>query len=71
MELKFEIGFEQLFSLAKQLPTADKKKLIEELEKLIPDAPKKKKERKLGRYKAKIRMSADFNEPLNDFKDDM
>ncbi|MEM6522730.1 MAG: DUF2281 domain-containing protein [Bacteroidota bacterium] len=71
MELKFEIGLEQLFNLAKQLPMADKKKLIAELEKMMPDAPKKEKERKLGRYKGKIRMSADFNEPLNDFKDYM
>lgn len=32
---------------------------------------KAKKERELGKYKGKIKMSEDFNAPLDDFKEYM
>lgn len=71
MELKLNIGFEQLFNLAKQLPQPEKQKLISALQKSIKENKSQKGERKLGKYKGKIQMSEDFNAPLDDFKEYM
>lgn len=71
MELKLDIGFEQLFNLAKQLPQLEKKRLIVALQKTIKQNKNQKGERKLGKYKGKIQMSDDFNAPLDDFKEYM
>lgn len=71
MELKLNIGFEQLFNLAKQLPQPEKQRLISALQKSIKQDKSQKRERKLGKYKGKIQMSEDFNAPLDDFKEYM
>ena len=71
MELKLNIGFEQLFNLAKQLPQPEKQRLITALQKTIKQNKDKKGERELGKYKSKIQMSEDFNAPLDDFKEYM
>lgn len=71
MELKLNIGFEQLFNLAKQLPQPEKQRLISALQKSIKENKSQKGERKLGKYKGKIQMSEDFNAPLDDFKEYM
>ncbi len=81
MELKLNIGFEQLFNLANQLPPPEKQRLITELQKNINQNKSQtgmpstgmqaKGERELGKYKGKIQMSEDFNAPLDDFKEYM
>lgn len=71
MELKLNIGFEQLFNLAKQLPQPEKQRLISALKKTIKQNKDQSGERVLGKYKGKIRMSDDFNAPLDDFKEYM
>jgi len=71
MELRLNIGFEQLFSLADQLPQPEKQKLITALQKTIKHNKSHKRERELGKYNGKIQMSDDFNAPLDDFKDYM
>lgn len=71
MELKLNIGFEQLLNLANQLPQAEKQRLITALQKSIKQNKKHKGERELGKYKGKIQMSDNFNAPLDDFKDYM
>ena len=76
MELKLNIGFEQLFNLANQLPQTEKQKLIIALQKTIKQNRNQtgmpaKGERELGKYKGKIQMPDDFNAPLDDFKDYM
>ncbi len=71
MELKLNIGFEQLFNLANQLPQPEKQKLITALQKTIKQNKNQKSERELGKYKGKIQMAEDFNDPLDDFKEYM
>ncbi len=81
MELKLNIGFKQLFNLAKQLPQPEKQRLIAVLQKTINQNKGQtgvpatgvpaKGERELGKYKGKIQMSEDFNAPLDDFKEYM
>ena len=74
MELKLDIEYKQLLSLAKQLPESEKKKLFKELQKALDnDTPKKlsDKRRQLGKYKGQIQMSDDFNAPLDEFKNYM
>jgi len=71
MELKLNIGFEQLFNLANQLPQPEKQKLIAALQKTIKQNKNQKSERELGKYKGKIQMAEDFNAPLDDFKEYM
>lgn len=71
MELKLNIGFEQLFNLANQLPQPEKQRLIAALQKTIKQNKGQKGERELGKYKGKIQMSEDFNAPLDDFKEYM
>ncbi len=71
MELKLNIGFEQLFHLAKQLPQPEKQMLIDALQKTIRQRASQKGERELGKYKGKIHLSEDFNAPLDDFKEYM
>ena len=72
MELKLNIGFEQLLNLASQLSPIEKQRLIAVLQdttKQNEDQPKV--ERKLGKYEGKIQMSEDFNAPLDDFNEYM
>ncbi len=71
MELKLNIGFEQLLNLANQLPPAEKQRLIGALQKTTKQNIEslKRGERELGKYKGKIQMSEDFNVPLDDFKE--
>ena len=71
MELKLDIGFEQLFDLAKQLPQPEKQRLITVLQDTIKQTKSQKRERELGKYKGKIQMAEDFNVPLDDLKDYM
>jgi hypothetical protein len=71
MEIKLTIGFEQLLSLAKQLPEAEKKELVEALQENTSLGKSKKGERQLGKYEGQIWMSDDFNHPLEEFKDYM
>jgi len=71
MELKLDIGFEQLFDLVKQLPQPEKQRLITALQDTIKQNKSQKKERELGKYKGKIQMAEDFNSPLVDLKDYM
>lgn len=76
MELKLNIGFEQLFNLANQLPQTEKQRLITELQKTIKQSKHQtempaKRERELDKYKGKIQMSDDFNAPLDDFEEYM
>lgn len=66
----------QLAELFKQLPLADKLLLMELMFREIKEQTLKKektvvKNRKAGFSKATFEMSADFNEPLEDFKEYM
>jgi len=69
MELKVNIDFKDLFNLAKQLPGAEKKKLINALQKSFTKTENKSGGRELGKYGGKIWMADDFNEPLDDFEE--
>lgn len=76
MELKLNIGFEQLLNLANQLPQPEKQRLIAALQKTTKQNKSQtgasaKQQRELGKYKGKIQMSEDFNAPLDDFKEYM
>lgn len=71
MEIKLNMGFEQVFSLANQLPVVEKEKLISALQKTIKVSKNKIEERQLGKFKGKIWMAEEFNEPLDDFKEYM
>jgi hypothetical protein len=66
----------QLAELFKHLPLAEKLLLMELMFREIKEQTLKKekavvKNRKAGFSKAKFEMSADFNEPLEDFKEYM
>jgi len=76
MELKLNIGFEQLLNLAIQLPQSEKQRLIAALQKTTKQNEDRSKmstkgERTLGKYEGKIQMSEDFNAPLDDLKEYM
>ena len=71
MELKLNIGFEQLLNLVNQLPEPEKEKLIIALKSKNPPDNIVASERQLGKYGKKIRMTDDFNEPLEDFNEYM
>ncbi len=71
MELKMNLSFENIFSLAKQLPFSEKEKLISALKSSLGKKHQGNKKRVLGKYNGKIWMSDDFNAPLNDFKEYM
>ncbi|CAN5344740.1 hypothetical protein BH23BAC1_BH23BAC1_50790 [soil metagenome] len=71
MEIKLNMGFEQVFSLANQLPVLEKEKLISALQKSLNVTKNKGEERQFGKFKGKIWMADDFNEPLDDFKEYM
>ncbi len=68
MEVRFNIGFGQIVSLANQLPAVEKQKLISALQKTLSLSGKKTTGRTLGKFEGQIKMSDDFNEPLDDFK---
>ena len=68
MELKMNLSFENIFGMAKQLPSSEKEKLISALKSTLSKKHKGKKARKLGKYNGEIWMSDDFNAPLSDFK---
>lgn len=67
MQNQIAIGYKQIVNLAYLLPDEDKKKLIIELQSALNN----KDERKLGKYDGQIRISDDFDEPLEDFKEYM
>ncbi len=69
MELKLNMDFEQLLNLVKQLPKAEKEKLMAALQTSTASPMDKKPERELGKFQGKIWMSDDFNEPLDDFNE--
>jgi hypothetical protein len=71
MQLRLNIGFEQVFSLANQLSQSEKEKLISALSRSIDKSKDRKSERQLGKYQGKIKIAKDFNEPLDDFNDYM
>ncbi|HEV7350769.1 hypothetical protein [Telluribacter sp.] len=71
MELRLNIGFEQVFSLANQLSQREKEKLIAALSKSVNKSRDQKPERQLGKYQGKIKIARDFKEPLDDFKEYM
>jgi hypothetical protein len=71
MQLRLNIGFEQVFSLANQLSQSEKEKLISALTKSISKSKDRKSERQLGKYKGKIKIAKDFNDPLDDFNEYM
>jgi len=70
MELKINLGYEQLFNLANQLPPAEKEKLVSALKKSI-NKSSSLKTRELGKFKGGIWIAPDFNDPLEDFKEYM
>ena len=71
MELKIDIAYEQVLHLAKQLPFAQRKQLLTELENsLFPYPPgAEKKGRPFGVLNGHVWMAPDFDEPLEGFKD--
>ncbi len=69
MQLRLNIGFEQVFSLANQLSQNEKEKLISALTKSISKSKDRKSERHLGKYQGKIKIAKDFNDPLEDFNE--
>lgn len=70
MELKLEVKFDDLIKLVDQLTINDKIKLQALInESIILSKPKKK--RKFGILKDQIKISEDFDEPLEDFKEYM
>lgn len=72
MKLSGNMGFDQIFSIAKQLSHSEKEKLIKALQKSL-DAEKNKikPERQLGKFEGQIWVADDFNEPLDDFQEYM
>lgn len=71
MQLKLNIGFEQVFSLASKLSQSEKEKLISALSRSISKSKDRKSERQLGRYHGKIKIAKDLNDPLADFNEYM
>lgn len=71
MQLRLNIGFEQIFSLANQLSQSEKEKLISALSKSMSKSKDRKQERQLGKYQGKIKIAKDFNDSLSDFNDYM
>ena len=69
--MNMSLSFENIFSLAKQLPSGEKEKLISALKSSLGKKNKSRKTRTLGKFNGEIWMSDDFNAPLADFKEYM
>jgi len=65
------LSFENVFSIAKQLPSKEKERLIAALKRTLSGKGKSKTVRQLGKYEGQIWMAEDFNAPLSDFKEYM
>ena len=72
MELKFNIGFEDLLAILKQLPFDEKVRVKKAIDKDLNSNQANKPKRKAGTMKGLVRyMAPDFDAPCEDFKDYM
>ena len=72
MELKFNIGFEELLTMLKQLPFEEKLKVKKAIDKDLNGNPINKQKRKAGTMKGLVKyMAPDFDGPCEDFKEYM
>ena len=61
----------ELFTQIESLPEPLKEEVAHFVSLLVRIKPEKKTEREFGAFKGKIKMSADFDAPLEEFKDYM
>lgn len=65
------LSFNQILDLVKQLPTAEKARLITALQKTIKPSESEAGERESGKYQDQPQPSAEFDSPADIFKEYM